>query len=875
MERTSGPSERTTASGVGAARPPLGRPADAAAAAELLIGAEGRLAAARRVGADAQLAARLDGFVAAACRLLGAPSGQVSLLSDVQYVAGGTGAAAVGTTGPLGDSLCTLTAADRRTLALDDARSDVRAAVLGPVRSGLVRGYLGVPLADQQGQVIGSLCVFDDQPRPWSDDDVAMLQVVARAVATELAMSTLVLEHESERLRWTLSVDAGEVGSFDFDLLGGRLTGDARLRELFGYSEAESHEGLAAFRARVHPDDLDRVDQAVATAAAGCGTFESEYRVVLPDGRNRWVQARGKVLCDEAGRATRLLGAAHDTTELHGSHYRTTRLLEAMPSGFLSLDADWRFTVLNAAAERLLGHQRSRLLGRSIWDVFPDTAGDEFQRACRTAVETQSPQMLEAHHPAPADRWFEVLCWPTPDGLSLYFADISARKAAAETAARLSDRLALLAEVNARMLEAVDIRAAVEDAPRLLVPALADGCVITLVEADGRPRDVASWHADPDRRAALAAYTAVRLEVMPAASPVARALTTGVAVRSNAAALHSFLPPGEARDLLDALDAVDGLVLPITGRGRVLGALSLFTSTGRSLDADDEATATDIASRIGLALDNARLSRAQSQIAEGLQRNLLTAPPEPDHAQIVVRYVPAGEAARVGGDWYDAFMQRDGATVLVIGDVVGHDVEAAASMAELRSLLRGIAAATGGSPAEVLTSLDSCMEVLQVGTMATAAVARLEQTPAQRAAGLTRLTWSNAGHPPPLVLHPDGRSTFLAADTADLLLGVFPGTPRRQHETTLERDTTVLLYTDGLVERRTSDLDEGLDRLRSAVQDLAGLPLDELCDGVIDRLVEGRPEDDVALVAVRLHREDRPRPTEAGPRDVPTPVDGA
>src|SRR3712207_594986 len=101
-----------------------------------------------------------------------------------------------------------------------------------------------------------------------------------------------------------------------------------------------------------------------------------------------------------------------------------------------------------------------------------------------------------------------------------------------------------------------------------------------------------------------------------------------------------------------------------------------------------------VAARAGLVLDNARLYRQQRDLAEGLQRSLLTAPPEPDHSQVVVRYVPAAEAAQVGGDWYDAFLQPDGATVVVIGDVVGHDTRAAAAMSQVRTLLRGIAVAT-------------------------------------------------------------------------------------------------------------------------------------------------------------------------------------
>jgi PAS domain S-box-containing protein len=842
-------------------------------AARRLAGAEARVAAARRLRTEDGTSDVLDGLVRLACRLLGVASGQVSLLSDVQYVAGGHGAAssAVGTIGPLADSLCTLTAADRGPLVLTDARSDERAAQLGPVRSGMVRAYLGVPLFDQQGHVVGSLCVFDAEPRSWSADDVDTLQVVGRAVATELAMSALVLEHETERLRWTLSVDAGEVGSFDYDLITGRLVWDVRMQELFGYVHGEFDGTIDAFDARLHPDDLERVKQAIDTAVSTCGDFEAEYRVVQPGGGTRWVQARGKALCDEAGAATRLLGAAYDTTDVHQP--RTGRMLEAMPSGFLSMDTRWRFTVLNGAAERLTGQDRSELLGRTIWEAFPDTVGNEFEAAYRTAVETQTPQTIEAYYPAPLNTWFEILAWPTPDGLSLYFADINARKQAAQGAERASARLALLAQVNAELLAAADVPATVSDLPRRLVPLLADGCLVTLLGPEGRPHDVGSWHADPTRRAALERYSASRLEAMPASAPVARVLATGQPARSNAAEVRALLPDGPARDLLLELDASDAVVLPIRGRDRVLGTLSLFSGAARSRSTDDGSTAQEIANRVGLALDNTRLAQAQSQLAEGLQRNLLTAPPEPDHAQIVVRYVPASESARVGGDWYDAFMQPSGATMLVIGDVVGHDVEAAAAMAQLRSLLRGIATYGDGGPAEVLRGLDTSMELLQVRTLATAAVVRLEQTAEEYDRGVTRLVWANAGHPPPLVVHPDGRQTFLTGEKADLLLGVDPGARRTEHVATLEWDTTVFLYTDGLVERRGSDLDAGLHRLQNAVRNLAGRSLDELCDGVIDRLVDGRPDDDVALVAVRLHPQDQPRPPEAGPNDVPAPLE--
>ena len=144
-------------------------------------------------------------------------------------------------------------------------------------------------------------------------------------------------------------------------------------------------------------------------------------------------------------------------------------------------------------------------------------------------------------------------------------------------------------------------------------------------------------------------------------------------------------------------------LLPLRARGRTLGLLTALPRAGQRRPGDEDlATAQDVADRAGLALDNARLFAAQQQLAEGLQRSLLTEPPQPDHGEIAVRYLPAAEAAQVGGDWYDAFLQPGGATMLVIGDVVGHDTEAAAAMGQLRGLLRGIATYSDAGPGRVL-----------------------------------------------------------------------------------------------------------------------------------------------------------------------------
>src|SRR3954462_15976246 len=308
---------------------------------------------------------------------------------------------------------------------------------------------------------------------------------------------------------------------------------------------------------------------------------------------------------------------------------------------------------------------------------------------------------------------------------------------------------------------------------------------------------------------------------MPMTAPVGRALHSNAAVTFTGDDVLELLPPGRAHDLLAVLAPRTEVELPLRARGRTLGLLTLFFDDGHAPSPEDVAVAQDVADRAGLAWDNARLFSQQQQMAETLQRSLLTDPPEPDHAEIVVRYQPAAEAARVGGDWYDAFMQPDGSTMLVIGDVVGHDTAAAAAMGQLRGLLRGIATYSDAGPEEVLRGLDASMTTLRTNTLATAAVARFEQTPDELGRGITRMRWANAGHLPPLVINPDGTVAEPASWKGDLLLGVDPEARRRESVVTLDRGATVLLFTDGLVERRDADLDAGLVRLRQALVELA------------------------------------------------------
>ena len=693
---------------------------------------------------------------------------------------------------------------------------------------------------------------------------------------------TFLDDRDTERLRSELAVDAAGIGTFDWDLATGELDWDDRLITLFGYDSSTFDRSITGFEDRLHPDDRDRVTQALQRAIDTRGGFESLYRIVLPGGDTRWVSARGRTLTDPAGRATRLLGAAQDVTPQQEAELTVSRVLEAMPAAFFSLSRDWRFTYLNAHAERLLAGVRGDLLGEDIWATFPDAVGAPFEAHYRHAMASGENVTFEAYYPPPLDSWYEVLAWPTPDGLSVYFLDITTRRRQEQRAAEYASRLELLTAVTDQLSGTMQAERAVALLARQVVPALADWCVVTLVDDAAAPgsrtavRDVGWWHRDPALQPLLAAYAAVRIPALRDDAFLLRTFSTGRPIsveRGATAAVLAVLEDAGARDLLARLAPESFEVLPLRGRDRTVGLLTLFNGAGRGpMSAADRTTAVEVAARAGQALDNARLYRQQQQLAGELQRSLLTAPPEPDHAEIVVRYLPAAEAAAVGGDWYDAFLQEDGATTLVIGDVAGHDISAAATMGQLRGLLRGIATSNDVGPAGVLSRLDRSMALLQLDTLVTAAVARLEQDADQRRRGVTRLRWSNAGHPPPLVLQPDGSVLTLAPDHAEPLLGVLPDTERTDAVVTLQRGATVLLYTDGLVERRDADLDAGLARLTAALAEFADLPLQQLCDRLLERLVDGHPDDDVALVAVRLHRQDRPRPAEAGPAVLPDPV---
>jgi serine phosphatase RsbU (regulator of sigma subunit) len=331
----------------------------------------------------------------------------------------------------------------------------------------------------------------------------------------------------------------------------------------------------------------------------------------------------------------------------------------------------------------------------------------------------------------------------------------------------------------------------------------------------------------------------------------------------------------EARAALEPLQPRAIAAFPLIARGEVFGALTLVNGPGRGPHTDTELRTAEIASRrAALALDNARLATASQQVAERLQLSLLSPPVQPDHLELAVRYRPATQGVSIGGDWYDAFLQPDGATVLVIGDVMGHDIEAAAAMGQVKTLVRGIGYDREEDPAEVLRRVDHALVGLAVPAMATALVCRVEQDEADRATGLRRLRWSTAGHPDPMLLLDDGTVVDLTAPVGPPLGMGWLG-HRRDGLAPLPTGSTLLLFTDGLFERRGVPLDDGRAQVREILARSADLPLDAMCDRLLAEMLGDGVEDDVAVLAVRAHPVNEPRPAEAGPEILPPVVSPA
>ncbi|MFF1282642.1 SpoIIE family protein phosphatase [Streptomyces sp. NPDC058299] len=542
--------------------------------------------------------------------------------------------------------------------------------------------------------------------------------------------------------------------------------------------------------------------------------------------------------------------------------------LEAIGAGAYVVDEQGRILVVNSSAERLLGRSAGELVGHDAHDLLH--RGPEGQVlpatrcSMRQAFHAGRPAQADRDHFAHADGSVLTVSWlispytlgPGESGTLVVFhppeplPDPGARpQPAAEPLTEL-ERLALLAETTTQLTSTLEVDETLRRLVALVLPRLADWVVIDLITERDEVWRTAVVQADGDR---LIHHEDLQGPMPPVPEqspmPLSRALRGVASTLAGPETYHGPPDSGiavEQRRLFDVTGIHSAAIAPIGTAREVLGALTLgraekpgnFTGTDLPL-------VEDIARRAGLALDNARLYQRQRKVAETMQNHLLPQMPRVPGLQMTVRYLPAPDGSHVGGDWYDAFTLSDGATGLVIGDVVGHDLEAAAGMAQLRNMLRAYAWSQKEPPSRIVERLDEAMMPITDVTMATLVMARVTRD----GGGEWVLSWTNAGHPPPLLVTRDGLASYLT-DGHGLLLGTGVNASRPDATVELPPGSTLLLYTDGMIEAPGQTLDDGLDRLRQHAAALAHRSLESFTDELLRR-VHPPGLDDVAFLAVR------------------------
>lgn len=532
-----------------------------------------------------------------------------------------------------------------------------------------------------------------------------------------------------------------------------------------------------------------------------------------------------------------------------------SRALWHMGDAFFALDRAWRITFVNAEAERLLGASRS-LLGRTLWDAFAglrvDLAEPGLQTRCRQAVDSGVPANFKMRWPT-NQRWYQMRLVPVPDGLTVYAADVTesqareAERAAAErSAAARTARITELTTALAQALTMRDVVAAI--AERLLPPFGASGLVIQLIE--GQAIRIAGAVGYPQ------AFLD-RLDGSPVAaiSPVAEVYHSGKPAFIGSVEEYIARYPLMAR-LPAAADKASWAFLPLIVSGRCIGCCVISFVERRHLNGEERGLLTTLSGLLGQAIERARLYDTEHNRAKELQRGLLPrALPSLRSVETAARYLPASEGIDVGGDWYDVIPLSGARVALVIGDVMGHGLPEAATMGRLRTAVHTLADLEF-PPAELLTRLNDLVSDLGESFYATCLYAVYDPAPAT-------CTFACAGHPPPAVV-PPGQPVRFPDYSPDPPLGA-ARPPFETSEISLPEGSLLVLYTDGLVEAGTRDIDHGMSHLARALSGAvsrSGLgpggqneSLEHLCDDVLAELLPDKQltDDDAALLIARTH----------------------
>ncbi|MEU4090876.1 SpoIIE family protein phosphatase [Streptomyces sp. NPDC026673] len=646
----------------------------------------------------------------------------------------------------------------------------------------------------------------------------------------------------------------------------------AAAEHLLGYPAAETlHRAAALLLAS--PDQSAEAADVVAQwrdQDIWGGLVAARHR----DGRRIQLGLRVSALTDSDGRERWLVSAIDlaRTPSWAVSSAILEGFLTRSPIGMAVLTPDLRYVWLNDTLERFGGVPRERRIGMRMADSLPGLDTGALEDIMRQVLLTGEPVIDHEYQgwtlAAPyRERSFSTSFYRLDDpegrvmGVCYMGMDVTDRW-------RARARLALLNEAGACVGSTLDITRTAQELADVAVPRLADFVTVDLLEPVLRgdePPTGEALRGVPLRRSGMRSVHRGTPESIVAlgerinagdTSPHVRCMISGRSELEPDIAIDraSWLTDDPARAAKIREFAMRSVMwVPLLARGTVLGVVTFLRHRRPgSFERDDLLLAEELAARAAVCLDNARRWTREHEAALTLQRSLLP------HAltggtalEVASRYLPTDIRDGVGGDWFDVIPLSGARIALVVGDVVGHGLTAAATMGRLRTAVHTLAD-MDLPPDELLAHLDDLVIRLteeesadeSVATTVTGATCLYAvYDPVTR-----RLTMARAGHPPPALVDPSGRVTFAELPAGPPLgLGAMPF---ESAELELAEGSVVALYTDGLIETFGEDVDVGLDRLAHALA-RPGLPLQDLCTAVLDTLLPGPPADDVALLLAR------------------------
>ncbi|MCQ4084837.1 SpoIIE family protein phosphatase [Streptomyces sp. RB6PN25] len=546
-------------------------------------------------------------------------------------------------------------------------------------------------------------------------------------------------------------------------------------------------------------------------------------------------------------------------------------LFSHSPMPLAVYDADLHCVRENAAMARLIGRPsqtdaRGPRLSEMIYG--PDVAAweDCMRQALAIGEPVPTAEVVEvvgrtAVDPG-HDRIFAVSASPLRDQRGQVFAVCTAVDDVTEQY-RARERLALHNRASTHIGTTLDLMRTAQELADTAVPRLCDWITVDLLDTVLNGDEPSAFTGSVALRRMAnqsileGAPEAVRLpgevDFYPPQSPAVRCMATGQSAVYSAPdpTIQSWLAIDPVRaERFRTYKFQSIMPVPICARGAVLGVTIFFRRTTEPFTDGDRLLAEELVALAAVCLDNARRFTRERTAALTLQRSLLPRRMPPQLAvDIASRYFPAGGGTGAGGDWFDVIPLSGARVALVVGDVVGHGISAAASMGRLRTAVRTLAD-VDLPPDELLTHLDDLVSCLAAEDDAHVDAAELGATctygiydPVSR-----RFSVARAGHPPPVIVAPDGTAEYLQLPEGPPLgLGSLPF---ESAEIELAKGSFIALYTDGLITTRERDIDDGLERLRSALAQTSVSP-DVLCDRIIESVLPEHSSDDVTLLIAR------------------------